>query len=60
MSTATLPIGRSDARYETSAAVAETEASTSTLSSQVQKNAGQLHTAAVDAAHTAEVSYSGY
>ena len=55
MSTATLPNGKSDARYETSAAVAETEASTTTLSNQVQRNAGQLHTAAVDAAHSAEV-----
>ena len=58
MSTATLPNGKSDARYETSAAVAETEASTTTLSNQVQRNAGQLHAAAVDAAHSAEVRFS--
>ena len=47
---------RSDARYSTSAAIAETEASDTTLSTKVQQNASQLHTAAVDAAHSAEVS----
>ncbi|KAI0735004.1 hypothetical protein C8Q76DRAFT_791588 [Earliella scabrosa] len=55
MSTATLPNGNSDARYATSAALAETEASTTTLSSQVQQNANKLHNAAVDAAHSAEL-----
>ena len=55
MSTATLPTGRSDARFETSAAVAETEATTAKLSNTVQQNASQLHTAAVDAAHSAQV-----
>ncbi|KAH9944238.1 uncharacterized protein BXZ73DRAFT_73804 [Epithele typhae] len=54
MSTSTLPTGRSDARFETSAAMAETEASTAKLSKEVQQNAAQVHTAAVDAAHTAE------
>ena len=46
---------RSDARYSTSAALAETEASNVTLSNQVQQNANQLHNAATDAARTAEV-----
>ncbi|RPD55900.1 hypothetical protein L227DRAFT_566416 [Lentinus tigrinus ALCF2SS1-6] len=55
MSTATLPTGNSDARYSTSAALAETEASTNTLSNQVQQNANQLHKVATDAAQTAEV-----
>ncbi|RDX51046.1 hypothetical protein OH76DRAFT_1401813 [Lentinus brumalis] len=55
MSSATLPTGNSDARYATTAALAETEASTNTLSSQVQQNASQLHKVATDAAQTAEI-----
>ncbi|KAI0719957.1 hypothetical protein C8T65DRAFT_634441 [Cerioporus squamosus] len=55
MSSATLPTGNSDARYATSAALAETEASTNTLSSQVEQNASQLHKVATDAALTAEI-----
>ncbi|KAI0361434.1 hypothetical protein OH77DRAFT_1469043 [Trametes cingulata] len=55
MSTATLPSGQSDARYNTTAALAETEASTATLSQEVQQNANQLHSAATDAATTAQV-----
>lgn len=45
-----------DARYSTTAALAETEASTATLSNQVEQNASALHNAAVDAAKSAEVS----
>ncbi|KAI0375172.1 hypothetical protein BV20DRAFT_1048351 [Pilatotrama ljubarskyi] len=55
MSTATLPSGQSDARYNTTAALAETEASTANLSKEVQQNANQLHSAATDAATTAQV-----
>ncbi|KAI0756834.1 hypothetical protein C8Q80DRAFT_58919 [Daedaleopsis nitida] len=54
MSSATLPSG-SDARYATSAALAETEATTATLSSQVEQNATKLHSAAVGAAQSAEL-----
>ncbi|TBU49916.1 hypothetical protein BD309DRAFT_996518 [Dichomitus squalens] len=54
MSSATLPTGPSDARYSTTAAVAEVEASNATLSTQVQQNANQLHAAATNAARTAE------
>ncbi|KAM5533943.1 hypothetical protein V8D89_012368 [Ganoderma adspersum] len=53
MSYSTLPTGQSDARFSTTAAVAETDASTTTLSSEVQKNADKLRTAAIDAAHSA-------
>ncbi|KAI0666062.1 hypothetical protein C8Q78DRAFT_1072581 [Trametes maxima] len=55
MSTATLPSGQSDARYATAAALAETEASTTTLSKEVQHNANQLHTVANDAATAAQI-----
>ncbi|KAL7285444.1 hypothetical protein ACG7TL_000541 [Trametes sanguinea] len=55
MSTATLPTGNSDARYATSAALAETEASNVSLSKEVQKNADQLHDAAGDAATIAQI-----
>ncbi|KAJ2995688.1 hypothetical protein NUW54_g7339 [Trametes sanguinea] len=55
MSTATLPSGNSDARYATSAALAETEASNVNLSKEVQKNADQLHNAAGDAATVAQI-----
>ncbi|KAI0801096.1 hypothetical protein C8Q74DRAFT_1214811 [Fomes fomentarius] len=56
MSSATLPTGNNDARYSTTAALAETEASTATLSNQIEQNASELHTAAVDAAKSAEGS----
>ncbi|KAI8981394.1 hypothetical protein BD414DRAFT_99757 [Trametes punicea] len=55
MSTATLPTGQSDARYATSAAMTETEASNTNLSKEVQQNANQLHNAATDAATVAQV-----
>ncbi|KAI0778355.1 hypothetical protein BD413DRAFT_667673 [Trametes elegans] len=55
MSTATLPSGNSDARYATSAALAETEASNTKLSQEVQQNANQLHNVASDAAATAQI-----
>ncbi|KAK7695162.1 hypothetical protein QCA50_002352 [Cerrena zonata] len=45
---------KSDARYETSAAWAETEASNAKLAKQVEKNAGTLHNAAEDAANKAQ------
>lgn len=47
---------RSDARYATNAALAETEATTIDLSKEVQQNANQLHNVATDAATTAQVS----
>ena len=47
---------RSDARFETSAAWAEAEASNTKLSTQVEQNAHQMHEAAEDAAVKAQVS----
>ncbi|KAF9814196.1 hypothetical protein IEO21_05265 [Rhodonia placenta] len=48
------PAGRSDARFETSAAWAAAEASTNTLSNEVNRNASQLQTAAGQAASEAQ------
>ncbi|THH33118.1 hypothetical protein EUX98_g1059 [Antrodiella citrinella] len=45
---------QSDARFETSAAWAEAEASNAKLATQVEQNAHQLHNAAEDAATTAQ------
>ncbi|KAI0830482.1 hypothetical protein BC628DRAFT_1336554 [Trametes gibbosa] len=56
MSSATLPTGQSDARYATTAAVAETEASTINISQEVQQNANKLHNAATHAATSAQIN----
>ncbi|EIW64300.1 uncharacterized protein TRAVEDRAFT_55262 [Trametes versicolor FP-101664 SS1] len=48
-------VRRSDARFATNAALAETEATTVNLSKEVQSNANQLHNAAFDAATSAQI-----